>query len=80
MGEAVGRQSGHRLALEGHLARRGAHDAGDGLQRGALAHAVAAQETHHFPRLHLEGDAVQDMALAVVGLDVLEAQQHQLFR
>src|SRR4029434_4270386 len=80
MRELVRRQPRDVLALEEHAASRGAHDPRDGLHGGALAHAVPAEQAHHLARLHLEGDAVQDVALAVVGLNVLETQHHQLLR
>ncbi len=46
------------------------------LQRGRLPHPVAAHQTHHFARLNGKGDIPQNMAFAVVRVDVLEHQGH----
>src|SRR5439155_5573514 len=45
------------------------------LQGGALADAVAPQQPDHLAARDLERDAVQDMALAVIGVDVLDPEQ-----
>ena len=42
--------------------------------QGRLADAVAAQQGDDLPRLQLERHALQDVAVAVVGMDVLDAQ------
>src|SRR5262249_12884477 len=49
----------------------------DGLEGGALADAVPAEEADHFSRAHLEGDAVQDVALAIVGMDPVQANERR---
>ena len=47
--------------------RREAHDGAD--ERG-LAHAVAAEDGQHLARRHAERDALEHVAVAVVGVDV----------
>src|SRR6266540_1404914 len=53
-------------------------EAHDGLERRALAHAVAPEQSHDLAGAHLEGDAVQDMGLSVIRVDVFEGQDHVL--
>ena len=61
------------LVADAALARRGeAHDGAD--QRG-LAHPVAAQDGQHLARLHPQRDALQHVALAVVGVDALHLKR-----
>ena len=50
----------------------GLHQAHDGLERGALADAVAAEQADHLAAADVQRDAVQDVALAVVGVHVLD--------
>ena len=52
-------------------------DAHDRFQRRGLAGAVAAEQRHHLARLHVESDAVQDVRLAVPGLQVLDREQRR---
>jgi hypothetical protein len=47
----------------------------DRLQRRALADAVAPEQAHDLAALHVERDAVQDMALAVIGVHVLDRDE-----
>ena len=79
VGEPVRRQPGHVPLVPAHSPPGGAHQPRDRLEGGALADAVPAEQPHHLPGLHLEGHPVQDVALAVVGVDVVEAE-HQVFR
>ena len=74
-GELVRRQPGDGIAVEHHRAVARPHQAHDGLQRRALADAVAAEEADHLAGADLERDAVQDMALAVIGVHVLDQDQ-----
>ena len=73
--QLVRRQVGDRPAREQHLALLGIDQAHDGLERGALADAVAAQQAHHLAFAHVERNAVQDMALAVIGVHVLDGDE-----
>ena len=41
----------------------------------ALADAVAAEQPDHLARRDLQRDAVQDVALAVIGVQALDADQ-----
>ena len=50
-------------------------DPHDGFERRGLADAVASEERDHFARLHGEGDAVQDVQLAVPGIELVDRQQ-----
>jgi hypothetical protein len=76
--EPVGRQPRDLPAVEAYAALGGADEPHDGLERRALAHAVATQQPHDLPGSHLEGNPVEDVRLAVVGVDVLEGQDHVL--
>ena len=62
-----------RLVVEPDLAvlELGRVDAGDGAQRRGLAGAVAAEEREDLALVHLEGDPLHDVALAVVGVEVV---------
>jgi hypothetical protein len=50
-------------------------EAGHGLQRRALADPIASEETHHLPSADCERDTVQNMALAVIGVDFLDGEE-----
>jgi hypothetical protein len=65
-------QAGDGIAVEQHTAVAWLHQAHDGLERGRLADAVPAEQAHHFAPLHVERDAVQDVALAVIGMHILD--------
>ena len=60
------------LALEAHRAGAAFDDAHDGFERRRLADAVAAEQRHHFAGLNVEGDAMQDVRLAVPGLQIVD--------
>jgi hypothetical protein len=51
------------------------NEAGHGFQCRALADAVAPEEAHDLPSSDLERDAVQNMAFAVIGVDVLDLEE-----
>ena len=69
------RQADQLAALEAHRAGALADDAHDRFQRRGLAGAVAAEQRHHFALAHVEDHAVQDVRLAVPGLQVLDREQ-----
>ena len=75
MGDAVARQARDVGALEADRALR-RHFAHDGLDRGGAADAVAAEQAHHFAGRDVDVDALQDMALAVIGVQIPDFQ-HQ---
>ncbi len=77
--EVVGGHPGDAALLEGDLALGGSHEPHDRLERGGLADAVAAEQSHYLARLDLEGDTVQDVRLSVEGVNVVQAQ-HQVLR
>src|SRR5688572_2907260 len=70
--EVVRRYSADGLAFEGDATFGRSHEPGDRLQRGRLADTVAPEETDDLARAHLDRHPVQDVRLAVVGVDVLE--------
>ncbi len=47
----------------------------DGLQRGRAPDAVAAEHRHDLALAHLEGEPLQDVALAVIGVQVAHLEQ-----
>src|SRR3990172_4508791 len=67
--EAVGGQAIDPPAIEVDAAAARRQQAGDRLERGRLPGAVAAQQGHDGARLHLEREAVDDLRLAVAGLE-----------
>src|SRR5262249_49312990 len=73
--ELVRRQTGDLAAGEQHLAPIGMDQAHDGLERGALADAVAAEEPYDLPSVDVERHPMQDVALAVIGVDVLHSDE-----
>ncbi len=75
-GDGMRRQARERLPLEVDPAAARPVEAHDGAHRRRLAHAVAADQRHHFagPRRH--GQAEQHPAAPVAGLDSVE-RQHQ---
>src|SRR5208282_6505162 len=73
--QAVGRQMCCGPALEAHAPPARTDEPHDGLERRALADAVAPEEPDYLPFPHLEGDAVQNVALAVIGVDVLDLDE-----
>ena len=73
--QAMRRQAGDGGAVEENAALARLHQAHDRLQGRALADAVAAEQADHLAGPDLERDAVQDVALAVIGVQVLDADQ-----
>src|SRR4029450_7176881 len=71
----MGLQPGDGLALVTDLALTGPHEAHDGLERRALAHPVATEEAHHLTGAHLQRHPVEDVALAVEGMDTLDGDE-----
>jgi hypothetical protein len=70
--QPVRREVGDRLALEEHPATARTDEPHDRLQGRALTDPVAAEEAHHLALAHFERHPVEDMALAVVGMDILD--------
>src|SRR5881394_188919 len=73
----AGRARGHVLAAELDRSPAWRDDPEDRLQRGGLSGRVSAEQTDELALPHLERDALQDVDLAVVGVDSLQLQQHQ---
>ncbi len=59
--------------LDCACARR--HDAHDGFEQGAFAHAIAPHEANGLAALHGEINAAQDVALAVIGVDATNGDE-----
>ena len=73
--QLVRRQAGDGVAVEQHRAVARLHQAHDGLERRAFADAVAAEQADHLAGADGERDAVQDVALAVIGVHVLDQDE-----
>ena len=75
MRDLVTRQPGDVAALEqnGSLRRHLAHDR---LDRRGTADAVAAEQAHNLAGIDMHIDALQDVALAVEGVQILDFQHH----
>ena len=71
----VGLQAREILPVETHIAAARGRDAHDGAQGRGLARAVAAEQGDNLARLRFQRDALEDMALAQIGLDVVNPQQ-----
>ena len=78
--DGIGRSPDQFLALKAHRAGAAVDHAHDGLQRRGLADAVAAKERDHFAGLNIEGDAMQDVRLAVPGLQIVDRKERTVFR
>src|SRR5262245_13713823 len=70
LGDAVGRHAGDIDAFEPQLTAARRCEADDGAHQGRLAHAVAPQDRYYGATLSLEGDALQHVAVAVIGVDI----------
>src|SRR4029077_12528240 len=70
--QPVRREMGDRLALEEHPATARTDEPHDRLQGRALTDPVAAEEAHPLALAHFERHPVEDMALAVIGMDILD--------
>ena len=75
MGDLVGPQPRDRAALEADLADR-RHQSHDRLAGGRAADAVAAEQAHDLALVDREVDALQDVALAVEGMQVADLEHH----
>src|SRR5215469_14666181 len=71
---AIRRPGGDVRSLEAHAAAAGRCEADDGADERGLAHAIATEDPQDLARLHAEGDALQHMAVAVVGVHVLHLE------
>ena len=79
-GDGVGGPPDQFVAFKAHRAGAAFYDAHDGLERSALADAVAAEERHHFARPHLEIDAMQHMQFPVPGFKLVHSEQRGGFK
>src|SRR5262249_53528048 len=75
LGDAVRRPSDQLLAAEIDRAAALADDAHDRAERRRLAGAVAPEERHDLALADLERHTVEDVALAVPGVQPLDAEQ-----
>src|SRR6266567_648158 len=73
--QPMSRHLGNGLPFEPHLAFTWADKAGDGLQGRALADSVAPEQTDDLRLSDFERYTVQDVALAVVGVDILDPHE-----
>ncbi|MNL47068.1 hypothetical protein D3C87_1698350 [compost metagenome] len=64
------------LTVETDLPLTRADDPEDAAQGRGLARTVASQQGHQFTGVDLQRDAFEDVALVVVGMDILDGQ-HQ---
>ncbi|GAB7538250.1 hypothetical protein BGC_44720 [Burkholderia sp. 3C] len=75
-GDPVRREAGQRGAVEAHAALARRHHAGDRLQRGGLAGAVAAQQGDRLAFADRHRHALQHMALAVITVHRVKFEHH----
>src|SRR5438445_9849336 len=73
--DPVRRQGDELAAREPNGAAAATHDPHDRFQGGRLARAVATEERHHLARANLEIDAVEDVRLAVPGVEIVDPEQ-----
>lgn len=71
-------ESGERTALPGDLALAGRDQAHQAAQQGGLAHPVATEQAGHLAHLRLEAQATEDMATAVVLVELVDLQHGSL--
>jgi hypothetical protein len=69
------RAAADRHAAETHLLRLRLDEAGDGLQEGALAGAVGADDRHQFASVELEIDAEERLRVAIEAGEAGRLQQ-----
>src|SRR5438445_13445798 len=67
----VRRQRDELAARESNGAAAARHDPHDRFQGGRLARAVATEDRHDLARADLEIDAVEDVRLAVPGMEIM---------
>src|SRR5262245_8598222 len=75
--ELVRGQSGDWLSAKPDAAFGWAHKAHDGFQRGAFADAITPEQPDHLARADVQRHTVQDVTLAVVGVQILHRDQRQ---
>src|SRR4051812_10149545 len=73
--DALGAKAADRLTEQSYLAFRGLQEADDGRDAGGLAGAVASEQRQHAARPQRKADAVQDMAVAIKGVQVGQAER-----
>ena len=64
-----------RAAFKPDLTRRG-HQPHDGLAGGRAADTVAAEQADDFALVNAEIDALEDVALAVIGMEIADLEHH----
>ena len=69
------REAGDVLPLEDDAAGGGGNEAGDGLEQGGFAGTVAAEQGDDLALAHVERGVVEDVALAVEGVDLGDVQE-----
>src|ERR1700737_2039006 len=72
----MGWQSMDLLALEPDFTGDGLADAHDGIDRGGLPHSVAADQRYRFAFPDMQGDADQNLRIAVACLHFAQLEQH----
>jgi hypothetical protein len=75
MRDSIARQSGNIMALEPYRALR-RHLSHDGFDRRGAPDAVASQQADNLTSVDIDIDALQYMALAIVGMQILDLQHH----
>ncbi|MEY4138798.1 MAG: hypothetical protein RLZZ371_980 [Pseudomonadota bacterium] len=60
-----------RFTVNRDVARAGAHQSDNHVERGGLAGAVGSEQTHHFALAHGQRDVLDDLAAAVEFLQVM---------
>src|SRR6266496_679497 len=73
--DSVGRQGDELAPVEADRPAAAGHHAHDGLECRRLPRAVAAQERDHLSLAHLEIHAVEDVRLAVPGVEVADLEE-----
>src|SRR5215469_7566016 len=63
--------------LEPHRTLARPNQAHYGFQGGAFTHPIAAEQTHHLARRDIERHAVEDVALAVIGVYILDTDERR---
>ena len=74
------RQAHHVPPLEEHPALARRRESDETADKSRLPHAVAPQDRYHFTPRHCERHALQDVAVAVVAMDVLDREHHPVPR
>ncbi len=73
-GNGVRRLAGDVATIQDHFASTWSIEANDRADGGCLALAVAAEQDHQLAGVYIERDPLQDVAVAVVGVDRLDSQ------